>query len=112
MIQDLHVRTPPPSLSPSTTAMELDERAATPTPAAPIAFVSLGDYPWLQRHPMPMSTVFLAQWCHDSLKNGVPASALECLIRTETAPMTAKEKRRVPQQLRALQQAVADFVPE
>src|SRR5579863_4812495 len=46
MIQDLHDRPPPPSLSPSTTTMELDERAATPTPTAPIAFVSLADYPW------------------------------------------------------------------
>ena len=72
----------------------------------------MADYPWLQRHKMPVSTVFLAQWCHDALKNGVPASALECLIRTETAPMTAKEKRRVPMKLRALKNAVADFVPE
>src|SRR5579863_1797799 len=63
-------------------------------------------------HPMPLSTVFLAQWCLDGLKNGVPASALECLIRTETAPMTAKEKWRVPMRLHALQQAVAVFIPE
>ena len=92
--------------------MELDERAATPTPTAPIAFVSLADYPWLQRHKMPLSVVEVAQWCHNGLRNGVPASTLECLIQTESTPMTAKEKRRVPMKLRALKNAVADFAPE
>src|SRR5579863_4801757 len=112
MIQHLHERTPPPSLSPSSSAMDLDERARTPPPAAPVAFVTLGDYPWLLRHPMPLSTVFLAQWVFDGLKNGVPESALETLIRTETAPMTAAEKRQVPKKLRAFRQAVAAFAQE
>src|SRR5579863_5748049 len=93
-------------------AMDLDERARTPPPAVPVAFVVLGDYPWLLRHPMPMSTVFLSQWCFDGLKNGVPESALETLIRTETAPMTAAEKQQMPKKLRALCQAVAAFTQE
>ena len=109
MIQDLHARTPPPALSPSSSAMELDERALTPPLAAPLAFVNLGDFPWLLRHPMPMSMVFMSPWCLDGLKNGVPASMLECLIQTETAPMTAAEKRQVPKKLRALKEAVRCF---
>ena len=92
--------------------MELDERALTPPPATPLAFVSLEDFPWLLRHQMPTRVVFLRSWCIDALRNGVPASALECLIRTETAPMTAAEKRQVPKKLRALKQAVASFTPE
>ena len=107
MIQELHTRTPPPSLSPSSSAMDLDERARSLPPATPLAFINLGDFPWLQRHPMPSSTVFMSQWCYDGLKNGVPESALECLIRTETAPMSAAEKRQVPKKLRALKQAMA-----
>src|SRR5579863_8647554 len=103
MIQDLHARTPPPALSPSSSAMELDERALTPPLAAPLAFVNLGDYPWLLRHPVPLSTIFLPQWCESALVNGVPASVLECLIRTETAPMTAAEKRQVPRRLQVLE---------
>src|SRR5579863_5323477 len=109
MVQSLHDRTPPPSLSPSSSAMDLDERARSPPPTAPLAFVSLMDYPWLLRHEMPASTVFLKQWCLNGLRNGVPASALECLIRTETAPMTATEKRQMPQRLRALERAVKTF---
>ena len=112
MIQDLHARTPPPSLSPSSSAMDLDERARTPPPAAPVAFVALGDYPWLLRHPMPLSTVFLAEWCLDGLRNGVPESALETLIRTETVPMTAAEKRQVPKKLRILKGAATDWALE
>ena len=72
-------------------------------------FVNLGDFPWLQQHPMPTSTVFMLQWCYDSLKNSVPESTLECLIRTKTAPMSVAEKRQVPKKLRALKQAVTIF---
>ena len=92
--------------------MDLDERARTPPPPAPLAFVSLMDYPWLLRHEMPASTVFLKQWCVNGLRNGVPASALECLIRTKTAPMSAAEKRQVPKKLCALKQAMAESALE
>ena len=112
MIQDLHSRTPPPSLSPSSSAMDLDARARTPPPTAPLAFVSLGDYPWLLRHPMPLSGFLLAGWFESAMRNGVPASALECLVRTETAPMTAAEKRAVPKKLKTLQKVVEAFTPE
>jgi len=112
MIQDLYECLPPLSLLLSSSAMDLDEQARTPPLTVPLAFVSLGDYPWLLRHPMPSSTVFLAQWCFDGLKNGIPVSALECLIWTETAPMTATEKRQVPKKLRALRQAMASFALE
>ena len=100
------------ALSPSSSAMELDERAHTLPPMAPLAFVSLMDYPWLLHHEMPTSMVFLKQWCLNGLRNGVPASALECLIQTETAPMTAAEKRQVPKKLCALKQAVDSFALE
>ena len=109
MIQELHTRTPPPSLSPSSSTMDLDERARSPPPATPLAFVNRRDFPWLLRHEMPLSPAFLSQWCFDGLRNGVPASALECLIRTETAPMTATEKRQVPMKLWALERAVKVF---
>src|SRR5579863_7973741 len=112
MIQELHARMPPPSLSPSSSAMDLDERARTLPLVAPVAFVALGDYPWLLRHPMPVSMVFLSQWAFDGLKNGVPESALETLIRTETAPMTAAEKWQVPKKPCTLRQAVAAFAQE
>jgi len=112
MIQDLHVCTPPPSLLPSSSAMKLDKCALTLPPAVPLVFVSLEDYPWLLRHAMPSSVLFLLQWCLDGLKNGVPASALECLIRTETAPMSVAEKRQVPKKLCALKQAVDSFALE
>ena len=112
IIQDLHTCTPPPSLSLSSSAIELDARALTLPPVMPLVFVNLGDFPWLLWHPIPLSTVFLPQWCNSALLNGVPASVLECLIRTKTAPMTAAEKRQVPRRLKVQEWAMAAFTPE
>ena len=52
MIQALHVRTPPPALSPSSTAMELDVGPALspPPPSSPLT--------WVHCHPAPNNGVW------------------------------------------------------
>ena len=114
MIQALHRRTPPPALSPSSTAMELD---AGPIPSHPPASSAGSDfssesfhqdlfreYPWTLSHHPPASGSWQV-WLTQALEHGIPAPILVQVIDNYTSPRT-KSDRAVAKTRKALLKSI------
>ena len=79
MIQALHARTPPPALSPSSTAMELDAGPVLPPPPLPPS----SPLDWVSRHPAPDNGTWCS-WLTDALENDISVT-LPRVLRADLA---------------------------
>ena len=76
IIQALHARTPPPALSPSSTAMKLDASPVRPPPPPS----SPPKIKWVHHHPAPSSGVWHS-WLMQALDANIPATRLKSYIQ-------------------------------